>query len=57
MRVIQTHENADFDAVASLLAAHKLFPEATPVLPRRVNRNVRHFVNLYWEALALCPAG
>lgn len=51
MEVILTHENADFDAIASLLAAHKLNPAATPVLPRKVNRNVRHFVTLYWEAL------
>jgi tRNA nucleotidyltransferase (CCA-adding enzyme) len=51
MHVILTHENADFDAIASLLAAAKLDPDATPVLPRRVNRNVRHFVTLYWDAL------
>ncbi len=51
MRVILTHENADFDAIASLLAAAKLDPDATPVLPRRINRNVRHFIMLYWDAL------
>lgn len=51
MQVILTHENADFDAIASLLAAHKLNPAATPVLPRRINRNVRHFITLYWDAL------
>ncbi|HEX3051078.1 MAG TPA: DHH family phosphoesterase, partial [Aggregatilineaceae bacterium] len=47
MKLILTHDNADFDAVASLLAAHKLEPDAVPVLPRRVNRNVGHFLNLY----------
>jgi tRNA nucleotidyltransferase (CCA-adding enzyme) len=47
VEVILTHENADFDAVASLLGARKLFPEATPVLPRRVNRNCRAFLSLY----------
>ena len=51
MQVILTHENADFDAIASLLAAHKLNPAAVPVLPRRINRNVRHFITLYWDAL------
>ncbi len=51
MQVILTHENADFDAIASLLAARKLNPAATPVLPRRINRNVRHFITLYWDAL------
>lgn len=47
VQVILTHENADFDAVASLLGAHKLFPEAVPVLPRRLNRNCRAFLSLY----------
>ena len=44
MDVILTHENADFDAIASLLGAHKLYPEARPVLPRRVNRNCQDFL-------------
>lgn len=51
--VILTHENADFDAVASLLGAKKLFPAATPVLPRRVNRNGRAFLALYGAELPL----
>ena len=51
MEVILTHENADFDAVASLLGASKLFLAATPVLPRRVNRNCRAFIALYGTAL------
>ena len=51
MEVILTHENADFDAIASLLGAHKLFPAAVPVLPRRVNRNCRAFLSLYGPEL------
>ncbi len=51
MEVILTHENADFDAIASLLGAYKLFPEATPVLPRRINRNCRAFLSLYGAEL------
>ena len=53
MEVILTHENADFDAVASLLGASKLFPAAIPVLPRRVNRNGRAFLALYGAELPL----
>ncbi len=49
--LILTHENADFDAVAAQLAAAKLYPRAIPVLPRRVNRNVRAFLNLYGDQL------
>ncbi len=51
MLLILTHENADFDAVASQLAAYKLFPEGVPLLPRRLNRNVQQFLNLYWSVL------
>lgn len=56
MEVILTHENADFDAVASLWAAHRLFPEAVPVLPRRVNRNCREFIDLYQLKPPFVPA-
>lgn len=49
MEVILTHENTDFDGLASLLAAKKLYPEAVPVLPRRLNRNLRHFLTLYLD--------
>ena len=51
MELIQTHENADFDAVASLLGASKLFPAATAVLPDRINRNARAFLALYGHHL------
>lgn len=51
MHVIVTHPNADFDAVASLLGAWLLYPEAVPVLPSPLNRNVRDFVTLYENRL------
>lgn len=51
MLLILTHENSDFDAVASQLAAHKLYPEGLPLLSWRVNRNVEQFLTLYWDAL------
>lgn len=47
MRLILTHEQADFDAIAALYAAHLLDEGASPVLPRRINRNVRLFLALY----------
>lgn len=49
--LILSHENSDFDAVAAQLAAFKLYPAGTPLLARRVNRNVRQFLNLYWDYL------
>jgi tRNA nucleotidyltransferase (CCA-adding enzyme) len=51
MDAILTHENADFDALGALLGAKKCYPEAIPILPRRLNRNVRDFCALYGEAL------
>ncbi len=47
MRIILTHERADFDAVASLFGAWLLDEAAHPILPRRLNRNVRAFLTLY----------
>lgn len=47
MEVTLTHEQADFDALASLLCIHLLDEKVIPVLPNRVNRNVREFLNLY----------
>ncbi|MGQ9785081.1 MAG: CBS domain-containing protein [Anaerolineae bacterium] len=49
MHLIVTHENADFDAVASLLGAVKLYPAARALLPNRLNRNVRDFLSLYGD--------
>jgi tRNA nucleotidyltransferase (CCA-adding enzyme) len=50
-QLILTHENTDFDGLASQLAAWKLYPQAQPVLPRRPNRNLRDFMTLYWDEL------
>ena len=47
MRIILTHEQADFDAIGALLGAYLLDEAAIPVLPRRVNRNIRAFLSLY----------
>ena len=47
MHLILTHEQADFDALASLFGASILDERAVPVLPRRINRNVRSFITLY----------
>ena len=47
MQVILTHEQADFDAIASLLGASLLQVGSKPVLPVALNRNVKAFVHLY----------
>ncbi len=47
MNVIITHEQADFDAIASLLGASLVNKQTVPVLPQRVNRNVKVFLEIY----------
>ena len=42
-----THEQTDFDAIASLLAAALLQEKALAVKPRTLNRNVAAFIDLY----------
>ncbi|MBD3307098.1 CBS domain-containing protein [candidate division KSB3 bacterium] len=45
MDVITTHLNADFDCLASMVAAKKLYPQAKIVFPGSQERNVRDFLN------------
>ena len=47
MKLIATHRNADFDALASVMAAGMLFPDAIPVLPKQVNPNVKAFLSIH----------
>ena len=43
MEVITTHLHADFDSLASMIAAQKLYPNATAVFPGSQEKNVRDF--------------
>ena len=43
MDVITTHVNADFDAVASMLAAKKLYPNAKLAFPGSQEKGLRDF--------------
>lgn len=42
-QIITTHVNADFDALASMIAASKLYPGATLVFPGSQEKNLRNF--------------
>jgi tRNA nucleotidyltransferase (CCA-adding enzyme) len=55
LTIILTHEHADFDALASMLAAFRLYPHAVPVLPRQMNRNLEEFLTLYRDAMPFVP--
>ena len=51
--VITTHQNADFDALAAVVGASLLYPEARIVLAGSLNPNVREFVALHGENLPI----
>ena len=52
MRIITTHRNADFDALASVMAVRILFPDAIPVLPKQVNPNVKAFLSIHKDVFS-----
>ncbi len=46
MQVITTHINADFDSLASMIAAKKLYPNAKIVFPGSQERNLRYLLKI-----------
>ncbi|MBE0466231.1 MAG: CBS domain-containing protein [Candidatus Desulforudis sp.] len=53
MKVITTHMNTDFDGLAAMVAAQKLYPQAELVLPGKMARNVEEFVALHRDVLEI----
>lgn len=47
MEVITTHTTADFDTLASMIAAKKLYPDAVTVFPGGVEKQVREFLDKF----------
>ncbi len=47
MKIITTHKGSDFDALASLVAATLVYPDAKPVLPGSVNANLKAFLSIH----------
>jgi predicted transcriptional regulator len=54
--IIVAHTNTDFDALAAMLAAAKLYPAARLCLSGALNRNVREFCGLYAEQIPAIDA-
>ncbi|MGC8753478.1 MAG: CBS domain-containing protein [Thermosulfidibacteraceae bacterium] len=44
MTIIVTHDNPDFDALASLIVARKIYRDAICIMPNSPERNVKEFV-------------
>ncbi len=53
MKLITTHKGSDFDALASLVAATLLYEDCVGVLPDSVNTNVKTFLAIHKDVLAL----
>lgn len=51
VHLILSHENSDFDSIASQMAAYRLNPDALPVLAARQNANVARFLAVLGHAL------
>ncbi|WP_183163677.1 CBS domain-containing protein [Alteribacter keqinensis] len=52
MQVILSHTNLDFDGLASMVAAGKLYPEAHTVLPEKLQESVEHFLAIYKDTFS-----
>ena len=53
MEIATTHNSTDFDALASLVAAGIIYPQATLVLPTRVNPNIQAFLSIHKDLFAI----
>jgi len=53
VNLIITHVNGDFDALAALVAATRLYPGTPAIMPEPLQPNVRSFINLFRDLLPL----
>ncbi|HDP69564.1 MAG TPA: CBS domain-containing protein [Actinobacteria bacterium] len=51
MEIIVSHVNADFDSLAAMVAAQKIYPDAKLVFTGSQNRNVREFIYLHRDLI------
>lgn len=56
MKIVTTHNNCDFDALASTIAISMLNPDFIPVLPSNLNPNVKAFMSLHKDVFKTCWA-
>lgn len=56
MEIITTHTGTDFDALASMVAARKIYPEAKLSFPGSVAKEVKQFICIYGSLLENIPS-
>ena len=54
MHIVTTHKGADFDALASIVAANLLNPGIVTALPGSLNPNVRAFLSIHKDLFGFC---
>jgi nanoRNase/pAp phosphatase (c-di-AMP/oligoRNAs hydrolase) len=57
MKIVTTHKGTDFDALASLVAATLIYPDARPVIPGEVNQNLKPFLAIHKDVFGVLPPG
>lgn len=53
MNIIISHTNLDFDGLASMIAAQKIYPNSRIILPKEKSGLVKEFLSLYKDAFPL----
>ncbi|GKV67316.1 MULTISPECIES: CBS domain-containing protein [unclassified Sporosarcina] len=56
MQIIISHVNTDFDALASMIAAKKIYPEAQLVISDKLETRVQRFLNIYRDMFDFIPS-
>ena len=54
MQIITTHLNADFDCLASMVAAHKLYPQARLVFSGSAEKSVQEYLEQSSQSFDFC---
>jgi tRNA nucleotidyltransferase (CCA-adding enzyme) len=53
LEIITSHNSLDFDGLAGMVAAGKLYPGAVKVFSGTVAKNVKQFMALYKDSLMI----
>lgn len=55
MEVIISHQSTDFDSLAAMVAAKKIYKDALLVFTGAVEKNVRKFISMYGDLIDVTP--
>ncbi|MGM0471457.1 MAG: CBS domain-containing protein [Bacillota bacterium] len=53
MELITSHVGTDFDGLAAMVAANKLYPDATKIFAGKLSPNVKDFMSLYKDRILI----